>query len=351
VRRQRLRDPRVWFGVGVSAFFLWLVLRDAPFGEVARVMARANLTLLFAASIPSYVLVVYLRALRWKHLTAGIRPYGTGALFRASAVGFMTNNVFPLRMGEVLRAWFLARDAGGSRAAIFASVVLERVIDMVTVIALALGVLALLGVGHDGAIAKGALLLLPVAFAPLAGLVLLEVRPEPVIRFSARAAGLVSSRLAAFVEHALRSFGEGLGALRNRRSGFYVVVYTLVIWLVVSPLPLLAAFAAVRVHLGSPFETLTAAWMTQAAIGLAIALPSAPGFFGPYHFACKVALEVFGIPPETAVALGTLIHGVFWLTLTALGLLVLRLRRTSFEEIDVAAAASETPPAGKAPHP
>ncbi len=54
---------------------------------------------------------------------------------------------------------------------------------------------------------------------------------------------------------------------------------------------------------------------------MAVALPSAPGFFGPYHFACKVALERFGIVPETAVALGTLIHAVFWLSLTGLGLL------------------------------
>lgn len=314
-------------------------------------MARTNLLLLFGASVPSYVLIVYLRALRWKHLASSIQPYGTGPLFRATAVGFMANNVFPLRMGEVIRAWFLAREAGGSRAAVFASVILERVIDMVTVIALALGVLALLGAGHEGTIARGALLLLPVAFAPLIGLVLLEVRPEPMIRLATALTGFVSGRLAEFVEHALRGFSEGLGAMRSRRSVAFVVVYTALIWLVASPLPLLVAFAAVGIDVGTGFQTIEAAWMTLAAIGLAIALPSAPGFFGPYHFACKVALEQFGIAPETAVALGTLIHGVFWLTLTALGLVVLRLGRTSFVEIDEAAAQSEASRAGKAPHP
>jgi uncharacterized membrane protein YbhN (UPF0104 family) len=77
---------------------------------------------------------------------------------------------------------------------------------------------------------------------------------------------------------------------------------------------------------------------------MAVALPSAPGFFGPYHFACKVALERFGIPPETAVALGTLIHAVFWLSLTTLGLAVLRVRHTPLAAIDAAAVPPEESP-------
>jgi threonine/homoserine/homoserine lactone efflux protein len=71
-----------------------------------------------------------------------------------------------------------------------------------------------------------------------------------------------------------------------------------------------------------------------------VALPSAPGFFGIFHAACKIALLRFGVEAETAVAAGTLIHGVMWLTLTGLGLAVLRLRRTSLGEIDQAAGGS-----------
>jgi len=327
----------------VTAFFVWLVLRDAPFAEVARVIARANWVLLLVLSIPAYVLVVYLRALRWRHLTAPIRPFATGSLFRATAVGFMANNVFPLRMGEVIRAWYLSREGGGSRAAIFGTVILERVIDMVTVIGLAFGVLALLGAGHDGLIARSAVVLLIIAIAPSVVIVLLEVAPEPSIAFATRLTRPFSTRLTEFLEYALRRFSEGLGALRSGHHLLRVALYTMAIWLIASTIPLLAAFAAVGVDLGSPFQTLAAAWITQAAIGMAVALPSAPGFFGPYHFACKVALEHFGISPETAVALGTLIHAVFWLSLTGLGLAVLRLRRTSLGEIDAAASRSKGP--------
>jgi hypothetical protein len=333
----------VWFSLAVTGFFLWLVLRDAPFGEVARVIKQANWALLLVFSVPAYVLVIYLRALRWKHLTAPVRDFTTGSLFRATAVGFMANNLFPLRMGEVIRSWYLSRESGGSRAAIFGTVILERVIDMVTVIGLAFGVLALLGAGSDGLIARGAILLLPVAIAPSLVLLLLEAAPDPTIAFATRITRPISTRIAEFLEYTLRRFSEGLGALRSGHHLLRVMVYTMLIWLVAATIPLLAAFAAVGVDLGSPFETLAAAWITQAAIGMAVALPSAPGFFGPYHFACKVALEHFGIPPETAVALGTLIHAVFWLSLTGLGLAVLRIRHTPFGEIDEAAAGSKGP--------
>jgi hypothetical protein len=68
--------------------------------------------------------------------------------------------------------------------------------------------------------------------------------------------------------------------------------------------------------------------------------PSTPGFIGPFHLAAKVALLRFGVAPETAVACGTVIHAVMWVTITGLGLLVLRLRRTSLEEVDQAAGGS-----------
>jgi len=320
-----------------------LVLRDAPFAEVARVIAQANWVLLLGLSIPAYVLVVYLRALRWKELTAPIHAYSTGQLFRATAVGFMANNIFPLRMGEVIRSWYLAREGGGSRASVFGTVILERVIDMVTVIAMAFGVLALIGAGDGGMIARSAFLLVPVAVAPAAALILLEVAPGPTIALAVRIVRPFSRRISEFLEYTLQRFSEGLGALRSGHRLLRVAFYTILIWLVASTIPLLAAFASVGVAFGSTFDTVAAAWVAQAAIGMAVALPSAPGFFGPYHYACKVALEHFGISPETAIALGTLIHAVFWLSLTALGLAVLRVRHTPLAVIDAAASASDPP--------
>ena len=82
---------------------------------------------------------------------------------------------------------------------------------------------------------------------------------------------------------------------------------------------------------------------------MAVAIPSAPGFFGTYHAACKLALEPFGVAPEAAVALGTLLHAVFWVTLTLLGLLVLRSSSTSLGELAPTPASPDNPRAGPKP--
>ncbi|MEE8509349.1 MAG: lysylphosphatidylglycerol synthase transmembrane domain-containing protein [Myxococcota bacterium] len=334
-------------GVGllVTAVFLWLFLRDVPFREVAHVIAGTRWGVLLGLSIPAYVLAVYLRALRWRHLTDPIQSISTGPLFRAVAIGFMANNIFPLRMGEVARCWYLARETGANTAAIFGTVVLERALDIVTVVALALGAFAVWGGEGEGVIARGAVWLLPAAAVPILVLAGLRAAPERVIAAALWALAPLPVRVSRFAERLLRGFSEGLGALRGGRHLFWIAFHSLSIWLVASTIPLLAGFLALGIRFDSPLETLGAAWITLAAIGVAVALPSAPGFFGAYHFACKVALERFQVPTETAVAMGTLAHATFWITLTVLGLVVLRIRRTSLEAIDPAAGGSEgTPP-------
>lgn len=332
-RRPRWRDPRVWIGVAVTLFFGWLALRDVDIGEVQHAIAGAKWGLLLALSLPAYGAMLWARALRWRHLTDPIRPLPTAALFRAVAVGFMANNLFPLRMGEVVRSWLLAREAGISAAAVFGTVVLERVLDTVGVLMLVCLVLALRGGEDDGVLTRGALLLLPVALLPILFLVALKALPERVAAVT-RVVLRPVPRVSAFAEALLGRFHQGLGALRGGRHLFWLAFHTVTIWVVLSVVPIVAVFLALDMQIGSPAQVLEAAWTTQAAVGVAVAIPSAPGFFGVFHMACKFALVGLGVAPATAVAAGTLLHGVMWLTLTGLGLVVLRLRHTSLGEIE-----------------
>src|SRR5262249_24808994 len=179
LRRSRWRGPRVWIGVAITAVTLWLALRDVSFRDLGRDLARANLLLAVGISVPSYLLVVWLRALRWRYLTDAVCPIERGALFRATAVGFLANNVFPLRIGEVVRAWHLARETQAGVAPLFGTIVLERVVDGLAVVAMAL---VIFGVrrGHGGVLAVGIPLLL-VAILPLGGVLLLRFAPERAV--------------------------------------------------------------------------------------------------------------------------------------------------------------------------
>lgn len=342
-RARRLRDPRIWLGLFVTVAAVWFALRDVDARALVAEFRRANLVLLLGLSVPAYLLVVYLRALRWRHLTDPIQPMPTRPLFRAVAIGFMANNVFPLRIGEFVRCWYLGRETGASPAAIFGTVILERVADTLMVILLALGALSIWGGGDHVAWRRGVLLLLPVAAVPLAVLAWLRLDPHRVLRLASALLWPLPQRLRATLLEQLRSFSRGLGALRGGAHVFWIAVDSVLIWLVASTIPMLAGFLALGIDLGSPSRLLVASWMLLAGVGIAVALPSAPGFFGVYHSACRLVLERFGISPEMAVALGTLCHAVFWFTLTGLGFAVLRSRHTSLGELDEASGPGAPP--------
>jgi uncharacterized protein (TIRG00374 family) len=323
-----------------------LVIRDVDFSLVVATVREANWLLLLGLSLPSYLAVVQLRAMRWRHLTDPIQPIGVRPLFRATVIGFMANNILPLRVGEVIRPWYLSREVGAPPAALFGTVILERVIDTIMVIVLAAIAISLRGVGEDGVLAHVAIALIPVAITPLIGLVVLRVAPHRVIGLASWFLRPFPARFGNYVIDVLGRFGDGLGALKGGAHLFWIAFHSIVVWFVASTIPMLAGFWALGLDFGSPFETLVAAWITLAAVGMAVAIPSAPGFFGTYHAACRLALEPLGVAPEDAVALGTLVHGVFWITLTLLGLAVLRSRHTSWGELEQAAEASESPSAG-----
>lgn len=327
--------------MGAIAF----ALRGVDLAGVAAEFRRANLWLLLLPSLPAYALVIALRALRWRHLTNAIKPLPRMALCRATALGFLANNVLPLRIGEVLRSLALARECGVPAGAVVGTVVIERVIDSWMVLAMALVALSLSG-DATGAWQQGVAWLLPLAAVPVGVLAWLRFAPVQVRRLVGFALRPFPDRAEQFALRQLDRVGEGLGAISRGRHLVWIGLHSLGIWLVASTLPVLAGFWSLGLEFPSRFDELVAGWVTLAAIAVAVALPSAPGFFGVYHSACRLVLERFGFPAETAVATGTLIHAVFWVVTCALGLLALRGLRSGLRGLGADAEGPTPRPAG-----
>ena len=329
------RDWRVWLGVAITVLCLWYALRGIPLADVREAVAKADLLLLLLVSVPAYVGSVLFRSLRWRHLTNPIAPIPRMTLFRAESIGFMVNNLVPLRIGELVRTWYLARESKTSTSAILGTVVLERVLDVVCVLLMAVGALALVGSdsSETAMFSEGAKWLLPAAFIPLGGLILLRVAPAPMIAIARVFMTPFPARFGKRVEDLLTRFIDGLGALSGGTHLFWIVFHSVMIWLVFSTLPFYAALYAFDLDLGGPFETLTTTWILLAAVGVAVALPSAPGFVGPYQVAFSMVLTRFGVPPATAFAVGLLAWFVFWVTLTLQGLLLVYLGGLSLGEL------------------
>lgn len=333
--RWRWTDWRVWLGLAITVVCVWWAARGIPLSEVVEAMRRADFLPLLLLSAPFYVASVYLRALRWRHLTNPIAPMPRSVLFRSVSLGFMVNNLLPLRIGEVVRSWTLSRDTGAPMGAVVGTVVLERVLDVASVLALAAGSLAYVGRASDvgGVLEQGSLLLLPVAVAPLLALFWMRWAPESVVRLAHLFLLPLPLHLRGRMETMLRSFMDGLGALRGGSHLFWIVLHSITIWLLLSAAPLWIGLWAFDVDLGTPIDTLFATWILLGAVGVAVAIPSAPGFIGPYQLAFKSVLVRFGVDPATALAMGVLVWFAFWLTLTLQGFFFLRSSHTSLSEL------------------
>jgi hypothetical protein len=339
---RRLRDGRLWLGLAVTAVALWFAFRDVSWEALGRELARADWWLLVGASLPAYLWMVHLRAVRWSVLARGVAEVPTAPAFRATAVGFLVNNLLPLRIGELVRVWWLAREIRSSAAALLGTLILERVIDAVFLLGL-----ASLVIGHQ--VGRG--LLLAAALVPLAGTLALRRWPGPALRLVRRAAGLVlAPPRADRVTGIAGSVARGLASLRGAGDLARVAGLTLVLWAVAGVIPFWAAIASLDIDLGGLAGSLHGAFLVLVYVAAAVALPAAPGFFGPYHAACRYALTPLGVPRELALALGTLAHAVFWVGTSAIGLAALRGATTRLRDaVEEAEREAEPPPSPARP--
>jgi uncharacterized protein (TIRG00374 family) len=306
-------------GVVISVALLWWTLRGESFSEIWTVLRESNAALfIFAAAVAT--LMFPLRAWRWRYIlepTAGRIPFGP--LWRATAIGFMVNNVSPARAGELARAYVLSRETGRiTFTASLASLVVDRVFDALVVLLLLLVVVSLPGFPADARVGGWSMnrLLLAgalVAITALVALVLAALFPERMAQLWERALGRRAPRLMARGRDILLSFGAGLKVLRDVRQSAIVFLWALLSWLV-NGASFWIAFKAVGIN--APF---TAALFLQSLLAVAVAAPSAPGFFGVFEASAKIALSVYGIDDTLAVSYALGYHLLGWIPITLIG--------------------------------
>jgi len=111
---------------------------------------------------------------------------------------------------------------------------------------------------------------------------------------------------------------KGLAGLRGWRATSRVVLHSALLWGIVLPAPFLLGLLAFDIEM-PPRQLLLATFTTNVFVALAVAAPSAPGFFGVFHFACREALGLFGVSRSVAVAYGTVVHLSYWIPITLIG--------------------------------
>jgi uncharacterized protein (TIRG00374 family) len=325
-------DWKAVLGIAVSLFFLWFVFRGEDPAAIMADLRRANPWWMLLAVV--LVTMTYpIRALRWKVLLEPVQP-GTrfGHRFAAVNIGFMANNLLPARVGEFARAYALSRVTPATASGAFGTLVVERFLD--AMIILSLTVFALMSPGFpreavgDGPVGLALKVGAVGAAILMVGLIVLLIWPRPVVRLVSRFATKLPADMSRLIVDALEAFLEGLGVLQNPRLLVKALLWTLFLWLWNS-VAFWVAFKAFAIDLG-----FVAAIFVQSAVALFVAIPSAPGFFGTWHLAARVALsDIYGVPVGQALSFAVGFHLAGFFPVTFLGLYYVGKLGFSFKEV------------------
>ena len=336
---KRRPDWKAVLGIAVSVALLYYVFRDVDFGEVLGRIREADL-LLLALSALLVTVVFPLRALRWKPLLQPVHPESR---FRprlaATSIGFMANNLLPARVGEFARAYALTRMESIRVSASFGSLVVERIFDGIIVVGFLVTSLAwpsfpdVSGRDFSGAATTLGVLFVGMFLAILA----IVVRPEASVRLFERMAGVLPESFRRPIVDALEAFLEGLAAIREWRLVLRILAWSLVIWLT-NAAGFWVAFRAFDIDV--PF---LAAIFLQSLIALAVAIPSAPGFFGVFEAGAKVGLvDVWGVESSQALAFALGFHLAGYIPITVIGLWYLWRLGLSWRDVEESEERVET---------
>ena len=221
---------QVVLGLIVSAVFLWLALRGLNLTDVLAGLRSANYLWLIPG-IAVYFLAVVIRTWRWHYLLKPLKPVSVRHLFPTVVIGYMGNNVYPARAGELLRAYVLKRNEGVSVSSSLATVIVERIFDglvMLVFVFVALPTVPFLPDAVRSIVIFGSL----VFFSALIVFLFLAARPALAARlYNPLIDHLLPHRLRDKVRGFIDRFMIGLAALRDFEHIIMIFFTSILIWL------------------------------------------------------------------------------------------------------------------------
>jgi uncharacterized protein (TIRG00374 family) len=308
---------RLIIGCLIGLGFLYLAGRKVDFSLMWEAFTKVNYWFVLFA-VPVIFLSHFLRALRWRYLMDPIKSVDVASLFSALLIGYMANILMPAHLGEFLRAYVLGKKRGVSASSTFATIVVERIIDVFAL--LLLMVFAILLYPFPDWINKAGYAMLIGTVVLFVFLILLKKYFAFFERFLNLLFKPMPKGLQEKLNRGIRSFVVGIVPLRRGRDYPVVAVLSVVIWACYGFILHLILYAFDFVSLYQlPWST---SLIVLVVTTIGVVVPSSPGYVGTYHWLCQVSLAMFSVPAGPALSFAILAHGVNFLPVLIAGLIL-----------------------------
>ena len=324
-----MRSWRALVGLAISVLFLYIAFRGQNFGDILDALQQANLWWLIPA-LALYFGGVWVRAVRWGILLRPLAEIESKQLFPIVVVGYMANNVLPLRTGELVRSYVLSKQFGIRKTSALATIAVERLFDGLIMLGFMLSALAF--VSFTSQLRHLTIVAAVLFIGLLLGLFMLTLGGSLFDRLLQLVLGPLPTRVADRVERLAESFLSGLGVFRRRRDLIAVAGTSLLAWLLEASM----YFAIARGFGGDVREKMTIAvtLLTTGVANMATLIPSSPGYIGQFEYGVKLVLdEAVGVGESQALAYALLVHAALYFPITILGIIEWSRRNLSLGSI------------------
>jgi uncharacterized protein (TIRG00374 family) len=319
------RRVQIAIGAALAVFLLWLFLREADLGNVLAELKQADYRWVLAATTLTLLVTLH-RAWRWHYLLLPIKSIPLAPLTATTFMGWTFTTLLPGRLGEVARPVLLGRRVGISKTAAFATIVLERLFDLMCVLLILVAYLLFFplpaGVGEDGtaiiaAMRWSGLIALGGLIIAVVVLVVAQMMPRRtdalLVKIAGGAPGPIGDRLLPIG----RSFLTGFAGIKDPKLIATITVHSLLIWLNILVTYYILFFAF---DINLPYY---AAMPLVVAVVIGVTVPT-PAAIGAFHTATLLALgTLWGVPNEQAVTYGIVCHAMVFVPITAIGIVLL----------------------------
>lgn len=313
-------------GILISAIFLFLAFRKVNLDELKFALESANYIYLVPVLFLTFLSLI-IRAFRWRFLLQPVKEIRISSLFSAIVIGLMANNLLPARLGEFVRAYAIGQKEQISKSSSFATIVVERIFDGVTLMSFLAVIIIFCSFSSPGWLTNASYIALVFYLFSLLFLILLKVKTKRVLGSLAFILKLFPEKIRLTLINVLNSFVDGLKILNNTKNILASTILSLFVWL---PYAIIIHCLLISFGIHLPIY---ASFLLLIIVCLGIMIPSGPGFVGTVQFFCVTGLALFAVPRSQALSFSIVYHASIFIPVTALGLIFFFIEGLSFAEI------------------
>jgi len=302
------------FGIGVSIGSIYYLANKIDFSKAFEAVGQIEWwwpVVMVAVYLSSFIL----RTFRWKLMLSNYPDISFKKFFNSLIIGFFGNNVLPARGGEVVRMLYFSRETKVNGVVSMTSVLTEKILD-----GLALVMLLVVSIWLSGDLLSANDWLQPLTYTVTAifvggilGLIVLRLVGKPLIAW-AEAKGGILEKLAGIASKVL----DATEFLQPNFQSIMVILLSVGVWAiegVVFSMGIMAFDIAVNPWI--------AGFFTLTIVNFGLLVPSSPGYVGVFQYLTTMALALYLVPEEQALALSFVVHACQFIPITLWGFIIL----------------------------